>query len=359
MTIKKLHRWIGLAIALYLGFQSLTGILLLYRFELQDLFGDYRQRSANTQQFVSVQSALHNIRSAYPTAVIERLDFPVSSSSKYIAHLASNWNMPVSQLSVDPLTGDVQPAKAIVTFFSTIVELHHELAIGKSGKYIVGTLGLLLFGLSLSGLWLWWPGLKGVRRSLRVVIKGGGIRAYFSLHRTVGVVVLVFVIVTSSTGLLMAFGEGLRPFFGVSLSPKPVASSTQADIEPSDSVDALLNIARNAVPNSGIRDLRFNDTPNEISRVLMYRDGDRDWRQGPYQQAWFDPASGELRGILDSRDLTAGQSLFLWLYPIHTTFGLGNFGKFLAVTGGLGILLLCVTGPILWWKRRRRPSRAI
>lgn len=359
MTIKKLHRWIGLAIALYLGFQSLTGILLLYRFELQDLFAEFSQRSTNTQESVSIQSALHNIRSAYPTAVIERLDFPASNSGTYIAHLAGNETLPAYQLSIDPLTGDVQPAQAIVTFFSTIVDLHHELAIGKSGKYIVGTLGLLLLGLSLSGLWLWWPGIKRVGRSLKIVTKGGGVKAYFSLHRTVGVVVLVFVIVTSSTGLLMAFGEGLRPFFGVSLSPKPVTSLTTAGTDPSDSVDAMLNSARNAVSNSGIRDLRFKDNPNAISRVIMYRDGDRDWRRGPYQQAWFDPASGQLRGILDSRDLTAGQSLFLWLYPIHTTLGLGYFGRLLAATGGLGILFLCVTGPMLWWKRRQRRSRAV
>ncbi len=99
-----------------------------------------------------------------------------------------------------------------------------------------------------------------------------------------------------------------------------------------------------------MRNLRFSPG-NALSRVIFY--GDTPAIAAPSHQVWLDPVQGTVRARTDGRDMPAGEMFFAWMYPLHTQFGLGRVGQVISLVGGLALITLAVSGPMLWWNRRR------
>jgi uncharacterized iron-regulated membrane protein len=69
---------------------------------------------------------------------------------------------------------------------SKLLELHDDLLAGNMGRSINGLAGLLVILLALTGIVVWWPGIKAWRRSLIVHRNVGWRRFTWDLHSMIG-----------------------------------------------------------------------------------------------------------------------------------------------------------------------------
>jgi uncharacterized iron-regulated membrane protein len=105
--------------------------------------------------------------------------------------------------SVIVYRNDLAPA------FSTesLVHLHANLLIGKTGGFVNGIGALCLTLLCLTGAVIWWPGLKNWRRSLRVSWGARIPRLSWDLHSALGFWIFPFVMMWAVSGVYFSFPD--------------------------------------------------------------------------------------------------------------------------------------------------------
>ncbi len=347
--IRSFHKWLGLLLGLYLVFQSLTGCLLAYRPQLEAMLHTAQPVSAAERADFPLQQAINRVRQLHPDARIDRIYYPLSEHSPYLIHLSPRDDGGPVLLAAHAGSGKVVIAPAFSRFMEWVFDLHHELAVGKTGTTVVGTLGIGLLLSLISGLLLWWPRLRNLAASFRIKFRPASVRGLYDLHRVVGSITAVLMLASALSGVLLAFAGPLRAQFGVTGA---VVAQVQVPAQATTlEADRLAAVAQREFPQSELRDLRFNATSQQLDSVTLFRQGRN--QSGPFHRVWLNPYSGQPRGVSDGRTLSAGSAFFAWMYPIHTQFGLGQPGRLAVLLGGLGVLFMSVTGPLLWWRKRR------
>jgi uncharacterized iron-regulated membrane protein len=90
----------------------------------------------------------------------------------------------------------------MVSWFS---QMHMNLMMGYAGRLMNGVGGFFSAGLCLTGLILWWPGIKRWRRSLSLRFDTFPKRLNWDLHTVVGFWTFAFVFMWAITGAYLVF----------------------------------------------------------------------------------------------------------------------------------------------------------
>jgi uncharacterized iron-regulated membrane protein len=182
----QIHLWSGIGIGLYLLMVSVTGSILVYSNELY--------RAATPAPIIVAQSGARltdaqlkaaAIR-AYPgytvlaIGLVHRPDQAVSIS---LGRNSSDKNRLFNPYTGADL-GDSVPLG--IKMVSKLIELHDDLLAGKRGRLVNGAGALLLVVVALTGIVVWWPGIKTWRRGLTLHRNVGWQRFTWDLHRMVG-----------------------------------------------------------------------------------------------------------------------------------------------------------------------------
>jgi len=123
-----------------------------------------------------------------------------------------------------------------------------------------------------------------------------------------------------------------------SRSPTPVQPRIVASSGPRMTLDDLKESARRAYPEYEVTDVRAGDLPNQAVEIRLQR--------GQHvKQRLFDPFTGEDLGYL----LPAGFRFTLWLLDFHDNLLNGETGRRVNAVGGLLVILLGLTGTVIWW----------
>lgn len=350
-VVRKLHRWLGLALAAWLLFQATTGLALVYRHDLQALGAATPASTPDDIAAFDIQSAIDEITATWDDHSLYRIYFPIVDGEPLIALLHPTSPSGARQLlEIDPATGTIREASLAIRALDTLFYLHYELGQGESGRYLVGLLGLGLLMAALSGLWTWWPGLRRLRAAFRLSLRGTGDRQLYDWHRLAGSVAHPLILVTAFTGFMLAYGPVIVSGFGVegARTMSPERSATSA-MPPSDN---WLRRAGAAIDNGGVRDLRFEPGTNRPTAVVLFNDSPG--RSGPFERVRLEPGSNAVQSVTASRDLTGFNRLLGWMYSIHTRLALGRAGQLLLTIGACSLLILVVSGPWFWWRKRGR-----
>jgi uncharacterized iron-regulated membrane protein len=148
-------------------------------------------------------------RRIYPSATIGRIvDYHVPNEA-VIVTLGAGTN--ANQRFLNPYTGiDLGNARPFgLRMVSYISQMHMTLMLGYTGRVMNGVGGLLTAALSLTGLVVWWPGLKRWRRSLTIHLDANPRRLNWDLHNAVGFWTFSIVFMWAITGAYLVFP---RPF---------------------------------------------------------------------------------------------------------------------------------------------------
>jgi len=159
-------------------------------------------------------------------------------------------------------------------------------------------------------------------------------RAMFQIHLWTGIGVGLYLVVVCATGSVLVFRRELMRAY----SNRPQVSVHAADAKPLTE-DQLRAAAQRAYPDFTVEKVwrgRRGTTP-----VDVWMD-----KSGAKKQRLFDPFNGADLGETRPR----GVRVIDWLVSLHDDLLGGTNGRLVNGAGAILLMLLCLTGAIIWWQ---------
>lgn len=369
MTI---HRYLGLAAMLFLGFAAITGSLLCFVRPLDavlngDLF--YQQPVQNPPAVATLVDAFHAhhpewIVQSFPLSVPNDMRIPVK-----VQPASSDAAQDVDQLFLARDTGVAvgarsdKPALNRRGAMQWLHDIHYTLLAGTWGRWLMGLMAVLWTIGTIVGVYLTFPS-KGAfwkqwKRSWSFSFKSGLGRLMRDMHRSFGLWLLLPLLLLALTSVAMnLFAEGYEPLVD-RLFPAPVTDiAPPKDARPSagrlNFAGAVANARREAPqfePQWMPASVLYDKADDRIG-VTITDDGTVNYRLlGPIY-LYFDAKSGRLADVADPYHNNRNLRMIRLLYPIHSGRMGGPLAVALVFVSGLVTFVMCVTGVYVWWKKR-------
>jgi uncharacterized iron-regulated membrane protein len=364
MTVLKkinawLHLWLGLASGIVVIIVGLTGCILVFESEIEDLTLPYLHAENPGNAKMLPPSRLKAVVSqAIPGKRIYSVWY---HGANHTAHVSLDSD---STVYVNPYNGKIVAMIDGEDFFHFILDGHVGLWIeGEVGHTIVSSATLIFFILLLTGIVLWWPkkwNKTGRDKSFKIKRKAKLRRVNYDLHNVLGFYSLVIALILSVTGLIMGFAWFSKGFYWV----------TSGGMQPAAHVRS------------------FSDT-TKINEVAGFENVDKAWRMGvekigvyekeaiivSFPEKGKDPISlcldmynGSWRYVnLDQHTLKELPStdtqidklgVAQWLRRTNYALHVGTIGglttKILYFITSLICTSLPVTGFYVWWNKRSK-----
>ena len=358
------HRWLGLTVGLLFVLLGLTGSALVFDHAIDEWL--------NPELLLSESSAVPRPLSELLAAAEEATPEPVAAMSRpripegvWTAWVQTGTEeLPEwTQVYVDPATATVTGTRVWGTdLMGTIYRLHYTLLGGDVGAVVVGLAGIVLMVSVISGLYLWWPLLRNGWRAALVIRRDA--RFTYDLHKTVGAVSSLLLLVIAFTGVYMTFPEWIKPAVRVlseeTPHPRDLKAHQATDGAPLLPEEALA-IAQQRFPEAKFD--HFHPPGDDGVYEMAFRQSGEIQRSYGRSQVFVDPHTGEIVAERDTHNATAADSFIAAQFPLHNGEAFGLVGRWIVFFSGLTPAVLYVTGCMLWWRRRasrrRQQSRKV
>ena len=353
--MRRLHRWLGLALGAWLAVAGGSGALIVFWPEIETA-GLPAAGPGPALPLATLASAATAALPEAPDGPLRLLP-PATPGARFVAHfrLADGSR---TTLHLDPATGAVLGERRwghqrIHWFYA----LHHGGLFGRWGTLAAELAALPLLALLAAGLVLLarrdalpWREKLFFRKGLR------GRRRLGNWHRVLGLWAALPLAIAAVTGLGIAFEQTTQTALYRLLRPSPGAvAPPQPGRGPID-LDGAVALVEAARPGWRVSAIDRADTAGRIPLLLLPREA---WLPRAPSQALVDPGTGALLSLRDPDTVT---HLTAWLMALHngTAFGLPHrlavvaLGLVPAGLGGLG-LILWLRG---WGRLRQARARA-
>ncbi len=333
--------------------------MLVFRPELERLCGLKPWQQMSTQPpAADIATVVDNLKAAYPDGRIVSVDAPGSQEATFVAVVTGRGGR--AKIACDPADGRVlgeSPQKR--TWLDIVQELHETLLIhpGSRGRLWNGVGAVALLLLNVTGMVIWWPGVRNWKRALQVDLARSWRRINFDLHVAVGFWTLLLTSIWAVSGIYFGWPRQAFLFIDsisrvVSARPPAITVSSEADAPELD-LRALVQRAKALDPGTTLGGVAFPYGRRAPLAILMRR------RNAPgYEYVdtmYFNPYTGE---YISTWRYGVNQSLGDWIVwlqvPLHygTYWGWGV--KIVWAAAGLAIPLLAITGLLMYWNRSLR-----
>jgi uncharacterized iron-regulated membrane protein len=372
----EVHLWLGLALGLFLSIFGITGSILVFHTEINELLnpklltvsppdGHFNYKPL-TEIILAGQTAMpqkaENRFATYPRD--HQATFKLVYSVQLAGEVAENW-----ELYVNPYTANVIGKRLMSssdslfpkTFINFIFELHYALLLGEyPGYVIVSIISVLLIISVLTGLIVWWPLTGKWRQALIIKRKASTERFVFDLHKTVGLYSTLVLLPVLFSGIYMDAPEHVVPVLEL-FSPVTYRywfhSTPVPDAKPISMAQAVA-IADKRYP-TGRPDWIYGATSPDSTYTVCKNGVEESGSILHRRCVVMDRYSGKILDVDDPSIGTAGEVFTQWQWPLHSGQAFGWTGRILVFLSGLACPVLFVTGVIRWLQKRRakRPKR--
>jgi uncharacterized iron-regulated membrane protein len=182
----QIHLWSGIGLGLYVLMISLTGSVLVYRNELY--------RAATPDPIIVTPSGARltdeQLKGAatrkYPGYTVINISRATNPDQGVVVFLKSRAGQ--KGRLFNPYTGaDLGDSVPLgIWLVSKLLSLHDDLLGGTTGRKVNGVGAVLVIVLTLTGMVVWWPGIRTWRRSVIVPRNVGWQRVIWGLHSMIG-----------------------------------------------------------------------------------------------------------------------------------------------------------------------------
>jgi uncharacterized iron-regulated membrane protein len=200
----QLHLWSAIGVGLYILMISVTGSVLVYRNELYRAATPDLIISQGSGPRLTDDQLAGTARRLYPGYQVVRID-----RARNLDQAVDVWlgrGDEVKKRLFDPRSGgdlgDSVPTG--IRLVSKLIDLHDNLFAGPTGRKVNGVGALAVLALAVTGLTIWWPGIKTWRRSLTLHRGVGWKRWTWHLHSMIGFWSLGFTLVFALSGIYLA-----------------------------------------------------------------------------------------------------------------------------------------------------------
>ena len=381
------HRYAGLLVMGLLLVNALTGSVLAFAHEIDAWLNPGLMRTRHVLPALPVDALIDRVEIENPRLRVSQVPLDVdageSAELRVVPRIDPGTGQPhllgFDRIFVDPATGAVLGQRQwgalkidrvhLMTFLDV---LHRKFHLpGQWGMWLTGGMAIIWLMLSLVGAWLTLPKLSTWRSGFwrrwgpAWQIKRGAslVRTTFDLHRAAGLWSLPVAIVLATSGIYFNLGnEVFRPVvqWFSPITPHPVQSLPKragSPMPPAFSTQAAVDRARGYLPLDAQSFVPWyaSHIPQLGSyRIAFKQDGMRERvLRLRYEQIFIDDRTGELQGMTGYDSGSAADRFLIWQYPLHTGRILGWWGRLLVCVAGVITALLCLTGMLVWWHRRR------
>jgi len=368
------HRPLAVALGLWMAFQSLTGVILLFADPMEHWLHPELGRYGHGDR--GAAAALAVVRQNYPGEEVGVLATPAASDGVYVVEVGER------EVYVDPAGPRINGSRDHEAgFVALIARLHRrflfESLLGLPGAWVVGALGLAWLGLSITGLTSaasdrlaqWWQ------------------RDAPGLHRAIGVLVVAAMVLVIVTGIRLAVPAGTDRIWAAvtssglgrpDVAPEGVRiTSDDRGAAPRDATEILAAL-QSRYPDGRVARLLMPQPDDRVAPVIAglsvgFDPGRNEHDYGGNTVIFLDQFSGDTLWVGSPDSLPAArQATLLWSRPLHTGSLAGEPGRLL--WGGLAVAIAalaslgCITGRArrraghreqLQWQRQLRRRKAL
>lgn len=359
-----LHRWVGLVAAVALLAVGLSAALLVFERPIGRLLNHRLVEVTPGGVRLPLNEIARRLRQSYPRYHVVGWTLPQQPNDAAEVDLEMNRSKAAAaasdkdddeagglELTVNPYTGellgDLDKANGLMGY---VHRFHTHFLAGKIGSGIVGWSAVCLLVLNLTGLILWWR-----RKVGRFRWSATGASFHFHAHQAVGIYAWVFLMVLALTGIALHWeGAAGRLADRLTGSPAPAKmlapDPVPADATPIES-DQLVSIAEKIAPGAHVTVIQLAANAKAPVRIIMKYPEDH--TPAGRTNLFLDAYTGKVRQLTDARSAPLGFKLMrLWNRQYHTGDIFGWPTQMLALVASLTLLVMAITGPMIWYKRR-------
>lgn len=389
-----LHRWFGLAVAVFLFVSGLTGAVISWDHELDawlnpQLFHarsamDVGEVNADRRHVWSGLELANKVETNDPrvrvTYVLNEEEpghtIQMSVEGKIDPATAKPYALGFNQIAVDPVTAEIQGKRqwgeislSRENLLPFLYKLHYtmhlpEVSGVELGIWLMGLIAVVWVLDCFIALWISFPNWRSWRKSFAFRWAQGGHKLNFDLHRSSAVWLWLFMLLLAVTSVSMNLNTQIvRPVVAwfSPLSEDVFASRVPRALEqpiiPAISRESIVSLARQeaqqrgwSLPAGGI----FYSSAFGVYGVGFFEAGNDHGDVG-LGNAWlyFDSKDGRALGGKIPGTGSAGDIFLQAQFPLHSGRILGLTGRILISLMGLVVAMLSVTGVIIWVRKRR------
>ncbi|PPD10783.1 PepSY-associated TM helix domain-containing protein [Methylophilus sp.] len=402
------HRWLGLASALFLLLTGLTGAIISWDHELDEVLNPEMMHSESSGMHQSPLLLAKQVAERYPQVQVSSVPLNVEEGHTLAIGVRPLPNPPqglapvkFNQVFIDPVTGEelgkrewgaVWPIDR-TNVVSFLYKLHYSLhlpemgGIDRWGIWLMGGVAIIWLIDSFVGFYLTFP--KSTRRTQTKLHKAPSIQAsnqatfwqrwwpawkmrwnssqhkrYFDMHRAFGLWTWILLIVLAFS----AFALNLRrEVFMPVMQSAFTLTPTPSDLRPRLPVPQQLppKMVYEQILNVAVEDARAQGWQEPAGRIsysaayqlfnveFYYPDADHGVAGAGHKRLYYDGLDGHYVGKRIPWEGTVGDVVVQAQFPLHSGRILGMPGRILISVMGLVVAMLSVTGVYLWLKKRR------
>lgn len=386
------HFYAGLAVAPFLFILSLSGLVYLFNDEINDLLQSDKRFVAPSAQSLPLNRIAEAALARYPGGRITRLDTPRSTDRSIEVYVTPATGAP-ARVFVDPGHGTVLGTHDYRdTLIGIADQLHGSLFMGDFGDAIVELAACWSFILITTGLYLWWP--RGAMNFWRAFVPQWALHGrgfWRSLHSAIGVWISGLALFLILTGLpwatiwgglfrqvTEAAGIGYPTSFRGYGAPPSEAPHIGAETDgaapwtlveapaprsgghgghanaiqssaPSGVAIGLDRVAEIVAARGMAAPYRLNLPKGERGVYIVFTYPDQPEGQ---RSLYIDQYSGRVLGDVGFADYGwAAKAIELGI-QLHMGNYFGRLNQIVMAIPCVGLIVLSLTGPYMWWQRR-------
>lgn len=349
-----IHKWSSLICALIMLMLCVTGLPLIFHDELEALVDNRPHLKARPSLYRNLDTLIADAAAEYPAYSPRWVNIDYEKPVVSVG-LASPDNGENPWVTLNAYTGEIittskmeSPGKTALTW---IFRLHADLFAGLKGQLFLGFMGILFLLALLSGIIIYRPYMRFTTFGA-VRIKGTPRQKYSDLHKLLGMVVLVWIVIVSGTGILHTFSAPLYNQWQTTYMRSLLASyENQVFPERLSSVQQAVVVAQKSIPKQRVAFIYFpNDKWGSPYHYLVFTSGVTADTVHWYTPVLVDAATGQLTATVE---VPAYIRLLQIAHPLH----FGNYGglpmKVLWALLDIITIGVIVSGIYLWLLRKR------
>ncbi|MDQ2820701.1 MAG: PepSY domain-containing protein [Pseudomonadota bacterium] len=375
------HFYAGLVCLPFILSLAITGALYLFHQQIDDVVYGSTLLRPDSPATLPASLVVDAAVKAYPGQAIA-ITFPADNRHNGQVDVAQAAG--VLQVFVDPASGKVAGAiREDARLMTTIKHIHSLAIVGTAGKVVIEIVAGWIIVLMATGTYLWWP--RGRTAGVVAIRPGATGRIWWrDLHAVTGAFGGIVILFLALTGMpwsvvwgtnvnawLTAHGLGVPAgmWAGVPKSDVPASAlgtlpwAQQQDAVPASSNPHAMHEGMTMAPASfqaqGIDAVVAHAGILPGDRLALPRDAHGVFSvihlPGQVEQQrvrHIDQYTGRVLMDIRGTDIGAVGRVTEWGVAVHQGLQYGWPNVFVMLAGCLALMCLCISGIVVWWKRR-------
>lgn len=353
----KTHLILGLCSGLIFIIIGLTGSVLSFEQEVLAYLNKHTYKvPISKKEKIPFVNLLEDFKEQHNTIQIDKITFSNVARKPIILYTHNTQNNTKQIYYINPYTADILENEVGVSFFRTVESIHRTLLLKDFGKGVVGISMIIFIVLIISGTCLLLIKFKRKpSRMFAINLKGKGKFLLSNLHSTLGMWVFPFYLVSILSGLNWSYPLYNDTLYALLDIDKPKRSVTHKESVPqipsTIEIDKAMKMFNDEVAHKYSYSLFKIPTHGSVYSFL-YMDENANHRRERNKLS-IDLVSKKIIKHERFENKPLKEQIMISMLTIHTGEYFGLFGKIIMFIIALLLPILCLSGIILYMKKRK------